>query len=103
MVGALAAKVVQERTEKLWLRKMSMILTTADGNVAVDNSVKGFKKVGVQVLRAAHEDKWNKDLCVEYILDPERVPQISQNAAVGATLEGVQMHVLRNVILGFPN
>ena len=41
------------------------------------------------MLRAASEDKWGKDLGVAYILEPKRVPQISQNAAVGATLEGV--------------
>lgn len=88
MVGARVAKVVQERTEKLWLRKMWMILP-------VDNMVKGFKKVGVQELRAANEDKWDKKLGVEYIVEPDRVMQIARNAAVGATLEGVQMYVLR--------
>ena len=33
MVGALVAKVVQDRTEKFWLEKMLMILATTDGNV----------------------------------------------------------------------
>ena len=46
MMGALVAKVVQKRTVKLWLEQMCVILTTAGGNAAVDNMVKGFKKVG---------------------------------------------------------
>ena len=54
IVRALVAKVVQGRTEKLWLGKMWMILTTTDGNVPVDNMVKGFKKPEIQVLRAAN-------------------------------------------------
>ena len=72
-----------------------MILTTTDGNAAVDNLVKGFKKVRVQVLRAAHDDKRYKQLGVKYMLDSERVPRTSQNAAVDAIAEGVRMYVLR--------
>ena len=74
---------------------MWVILTTSGANVPVDNTVESFKEVGVPVLRAANEDKWGKKLDVEYIVEPKRVPQISRNAAVDDTLEGVQMYVLR--------
>jgi hypothetical protein len=61
-VGALVAKVIEARNRHVWQGRPWMMLTTADGNLAVDNMVRGFKDVGVGVLRCAKERHMDKKI-----------------------------------------